>query len=49
MIEKLLTEELVDVSVKAKSWEDAVVSAGKLLFNTGKVEERYIQAKILII
>ena len=46
MIEKLLTEELVDVSVKAESWEDAVVSAGKLLFNIGKVEERYIQAMI---
>lgn len=46
MIEKLLTEELVDVKVKASNWEDAVVAAGNILLNGNKIEERYIQAMI---
>ena len=46
MIEKLLTEELVDVKVKASNWEEAVMPAGKILLKNKKIEERYIQAMI---
>lgn len=46
MIEKLLTEELVDVKVKASNWEEAVIAAGNVLLNGNKIEERYIQAMI---
>lgn len=46
MIEKLLTEELVDINIKAKNWEEAVVTAGELLFKSEKIEETYIKAMI---
>jgi ascorbate PTS system EIIA or EIIAB component len=46
MIEKLLTEESVDVKVKAINWEEAVVAAGNILLSGNKIEERYIQAMI---
>lgn len=46
MIEKLLTEEFIDIKVKVEKWEDAVVIAGNLLLNNNKIEERYIRAMI---
>ena len=46
MIEKLLTEEVVDVNIKADNWEEAVIEAGKLLLKNEKIEERYIEAMI---
>ncbi len=46
MIEKLLTEEFIDIKVKVEKWEDAVVIAGNLLLNNNKIEERYIGAMI---
>lgn len=46
MIEKLLTEELVEVKLEVESWEEAVLVAGKLLLNNKKIEERYIKAMI---
>ena len=46
MIEKLLTEEAVDINIKADNWEDAVVEAGKLLLKNNKIEEKYIEAMI---
>ena len=46
MIEKLLTEEFIDIKVKVEKWEDAVVVAGNLLLNNKKIEERYIGAMI---
>ncbi|MGG7058082.1 PTS sugar transporter subunit IIA [Clostridium tertium] len=46
MIEKLLTEEVVDVKLEVENWQEAVVKAGKLLLDNDKVEERYIQAMI---
>lgn len=46
MIEKLLTEDLIDIKVKAENWEDAVVVAGNLLLNNNKIEQRYIRAMI---
>ena len=46
MIENLLTEEVVDVNIKADNWEEAVIEAGKLLLKSEKIEERYIEAMI---
>lgn len=46
MIEKLLTEEVVDIKLEVENWEEAVVKAGKLLLDNDKIEERYIQAMI---
>lgn len=46
MIEKLLTEEVVDVKLEVENWQEAVVKAGKLLLDNDKVDERYIQAMI---
>jgi len=46
MIENLLTEEVVDVNIKANNWEEAVIEAGKLLLKNEKIEERYIEAMI---
>lgn len=46
MIEKLLTEEAIDINIKADNWEDAVVEAGKLLLKNNKIEEKYIEAMI---
>lgn len=46
MIEKLLTEELIDVKLEVENWEEAVVEAGKLLLDNEKIEDRYIQAMI---
>ncbi|MCF0147972.1 MAG: PTS sugar transporter subunit IIA [Clostridium sp.] len=46
MIEKLLTEEVIDVNIKAENWEEAVTIAGKLLLKSEKIEERYIEAMI---
>lgn len=46
MIEKLLTEEAIDINIKADNWEDAVVEAGKLLLKNKKIEEKYIEAMI---
>ncbi|MDU5109851.1 MAG: PTS sugar transporter subunit IIA [Clostridium sp.] len=46
MIEKLLTEELVDVKLEVENWEEAVLAAGKVLLNNEKIEERYIEAMI---
>lgn len=46
MIEKLLTEEAIDINIKADNWEDAVVEAGKLLLKNKKIEGKYIEAMI---
>ena len=46
MIEKLLTEEAIDVNIKAENWEEAVAVAGKLLLKNEKIEGKYIEAMI---
>lgn len=46
MIEKLLTEALIDINVKVENWEEAIVIAGELLLKNKKIEERYINAMI---
>lgn len=45
-IKELLTAERVTTNVEAKDWEEAVRSAGRLLVDTGVVEERYIEGMI---
>lgn len=46
MIEKLLTEELIEVNVKVENWEEAVIKAGRLLLDNEKIETRYIVAML---
>ena len=43
---KLLSEERIQVDVQVSNWEDAVRQSGKLLYNTGAVEEQYIEAMV---
>jgi mannitol/fructose-specific phosphotransferase system IIA component (Ntr-type) len=44
----LLRPQLVDVSVKAKGWEDAVRKAGSLLVADDAIEARFIDAMIQV-
>jgi mannitol/fructose-specific phosphotransferase system IIA component (Ntr-type) len=44
----LLRPQLVDVSVKAKDWEDAVRKAGSLLVADDAIEARFIDAMIQV-
>jgi PTS system ascorbate-specific IIA component len=44
----LLRPQLVDVSVKAKGWEDAVRRAGSLLVADDAIEARFIDAMIQV-
>lgn len=42
----LLSEERIMVDYYAEDWEDAVRQSGNLLYKTGAVEERYVEAMI---
>ena len=43
-IEDLIKPELVEISVAAKNWEEAIRAAGKLMVDAGTVEERFPDA-----
>lgn len=45
-LKELLIPERVDVQVEASTWEDAVRAVGRLMVDTGVVEERYIDGMI---
>jgi transcriptional antiterminator/mannitol/fructose-specific phosphotransferase system IIA component len=40
---KLLTQDRILLDYEAKDWEDAIRCAGRLLYQTGAVEKRYIE------
>lgn len=44
---KLLTKERIQVDYLANDWEEAVREAGKLLYETGAVEEMYVEEMVL--
>jgi mannitol/fructose-specific phosphotransferase system IIA component (Ntr-type) len=44
--EELLPKDRIAVSVQAADWESAVRAVGKLMIDTGVVEERYIEGMI---
>jgi mannitol/fructose-specific phosphotransferase system IIA component (Ntr-type)/galactitol-specific phosphotransferase system IIB component len=46
VLKDLLTEETIELNVEANNWEDAVRAGGRLLYNAGKIEKRYIDAMI---
>lgn len=46
MLLELLNEETIKVCSEAKNWEDAGRIAGQLLLDSGKIEDRYIDAMI---
>jgi mannitol/fructose-specific phosphotransferase system IIA component (Ntr-type) len=43
---KLLTQERILLDYEAKDWEDAIRCAGRLLYQTGAVEKRYIESMV---
>lgn len=45
-IKELLPVERIALSVQTKDWEDAVRAVGRLMVDTGVVEERYIEGMI---
>jgi len=45
-MKQLLTEDRVKVGVQAETWQDAVRAVGKVLVDSGGVEERYIDGMI---
>ena len=42
----LLSEDRIMVDYQAEDWESAVRQAGRLLYETGAVEEQYIEAMV---
>ena len=45
MLEKL-TEDNIDIGIRAADWEDAIRKSSRYLLQTDKIEERYIDAMI---
>jgi len=45
-LKELLTAERVATKVKVDNWEDAIRAVGRLMVDTGVVEERYIDGMI---
>ena len=43
---ELLIEERIMLDYEAKDWEDAIRAAGKLLYETGMVEEQYVEEMV---
>lgn len=43
---ELLSEDRIQVDYRAEDWEEAVRQAGRLLYETGAVEEQYIEAMV---
>lgn len=46
MIEKLINEEVVEVKVKVRNWEEAVRKSGEVLLRNNKIKEEYIDSMI---
>jgi ascorbate PTS system EIIA or EIIAB component len=46
MIEKLINEEVVEVKVKAKNWEEAVRKSGEVLLKNNKIKKEYIDSMV---
>ena len=46
MTKELFIEDTVACNIEASNWEEAVISAGKLMLDVGAIEERYIGAMI---
>lgn len=46
MILELVNEKVIQLNVKAESGEEAIRKAGKLLVNTGKVNESYVDGMV---
>ena len=45
-LEEMLSKERIAISVQAEDWEAAVRAVGKLMFDTGVVEARYIDGMV---
>lgn len=45
-VKELLTEDRIEMGVRADSWQEAVRAAGKLLVETGVVEESYVKSMV---
>ena len=49
MIHSILTEDTVEVNVEASDWEEAVRTAGNLLYKNGYVEACYVDSMVDIV
>ncbi|WP_017531347.1 MULTISPECIES: BglG family transcription antiterminator [Pelosinus] len=46
LLRELLTADMIEVKVKAKSWEEVIYAGGKLLEDRGLIEHRYVDAMV---
>ena len=46
LLRELLTTDMIEVKVKAKSWEEVIYAGGKLLEDRGLIEHRYVDAMV---
>ena len=49
MIHSILTEDTVEVNVEVSDWEEAVRTAGNLLYKNGYVEACYVDSMVDIV
>ncbi len=47
-LEEFLRPELVEINIEVNDWQEAILAAGKLLVNSGMVEDRYPAAMIRV-
>ena len=47
-LQNLIRPEIVAVNVEASTWQEAVLAAGKLLVDTGAVEDRFPAAMVRV-
>lgn len=47
-LKSLIRENLVDVDVEVRDWEEAIRAAGKLMVDDGAVEPRFVDAMIRV-
>lgn len=43
MLQDVLNEEMIELGVEVKDWEEAIMKSGKLLTNKGFVEQAYVE------
>lgn len=46
MLKDVLTENLIDLNVRAETWQEAIAAAGTLLVKASIVKQEYVQAMI---
>ncbi len=47
-LEDLIRPELVEINVKVDNWQEAILAAGKLMVDSGAVEDRFSRAMVRV-